>query len=117
MCAWTGITCSGERVTTINLSGNNLAGIIPTDITTLSDLTSLNIANNTITALPTNIDELTHLTNLQIDSNQITTIPENIINMISLQAGSFVNNCLNIYIPSTGTTFLDEMILAKRTVI
>jgi len=94
-------------VTAINLSENNLVGIIPTDITNLSDLASLNIANNTITALPTNIDTLTHLTNLQVNSNQITTIPENIINVTSLTAGSFVNNCLNISIPSTGTNFLD----------
>jgi uncharacterized protein YjbI with pentapeptide repeats len=43
VCNWAGITCSGGRVTEINLEHNNLAGSIPESISKLDKLQVLNL--------------------------------------------------------------------------
>ncbi|MBN1925354.1 MAG: hypothetical protein JW798_05930, partial [Prolixibacteraceae bacterium] len=55
---WYGVTVSGNRVTQINLSNNNLSGSIPAKIADLSNLTSLNISAN---QLQTDLPSLTRL--------------------------------------------------------
>ncbi|CAI9260099.1 unnamed protein product [Lactuca saligna] len=45
---WTGVTCSGSRVTEINLSGLGLSGGIGYQLTSLSSLNSFDISNNNL---------------------------------------------------------------------
>jgi Leucine rich repeat/Bacterial Ig-like domain (group 2) len=72
-CGWYGVTCSGGRVTGVNLPNNNLIGTIPASIGNLTDLTVLNLSSNQLTGnIPTRIVDLGGLTSLNLSSNQLT---------------------------------------------
>jgi Leucine-rich repeat (LRR) protein len=70
VCSWYGITCSGSgNVTKIVLPSNRLTGVLPAELSDLSNLQELNFQNNALTGtLPS---ELTKLKNvlLAIDLN------------------------------------------------
>ncbi len=48
-CSWAGITCSSlNRVTQVNLQGNQLSGPMPTDLSTLGSLETLYVSGNSL---------------------------------------------------------------------
>ncbi|KAL2248571.1 UNVERIFIED_CONTAM: Leucine-rich repeat receptor-like protein kinase TDR [Sesamum indicum] len=70
-CSWSGIQCNlTGQVTTLDLSGRNLSGRIPTDIRHLSHLRHLNLSMNSFDGLlEAAIFELPNLKTLDINHN------------------------------------------------
>jgi len=98
---WFGISVQYNHVDEINLSSNNLTGIIPADIQKLVNLEVLNLRNNQITgSIPSEIGSLNKLKELYLNSNQINnSIPIEIGNLTSLERLYLNNNQLNDTIP------------------
>lgn len=75
-CNWFGITCQNiggeDRVTDINLSGNNLSGDIPGSLGTMSLLEELDLSNNTLTnTIPATLGNLNNLLILKLNDNSL----------------------------------------------
>ena len=69
---WYGITTNTSGcVTEINLTNNNLSGIIPTEMNSLTELTSFKISQNSLMALAF-LTPLANLTTLEVQHNQLT---------------------------------------------
>lgn len=84
---WFGITVNGNRVTEIELSGNNLAGTLPAEMGSLSNLTFLNLGSNQITgSIPHGIGNLENLIYLYLNENELTdSIPVEIGQLSNLE--------------------------------
>jgi|GEM_PF-4370724 len=101
--SWYGITIGGpDRVTGINLSGNNLQGTLPTTIGNLDALTTFEVSANYLTGhIPGEIGNIVTLSNVNLYGNQFTgSIPPsfgNLSNLIFLELG---NNKLSGSIPA-----------------
>jgi len=70
---WAGVSCSGNRVTSLTRSGANLTGSLPAAIGNLTQLTTLNLSSNPMGGtIPTSIGKLTNLTTLDLSGNTHT---------------------------------------------
>jgi len=85
------------KITLLDLSDNNLTGIIPPGIENLSGLTSLNLANNNLTgAIPSEIGSLSSLTLLNLIDNELTgEIPPELALLYNLDLMYLSRNDLN----------------------
>src|SRR5690606_14827683 len=74
---WYGITIENDRVIEINLPFNNLEGLLPQEIGTLSSLRKVNFGFNKIGGtIPTSIKNLKELQSLELFMNRLEgTIP------------------------------------------
>ena len=99
---WSDITVTGDRVTAIDLWGNDLAGVIPPEIGTLSELRILRLYKNDLLGpIPTWIGALTNLEVLSLSSNDFTgSIPSWIGDLIHLEELYLSYNNLSGPIPS-----------------
>ncbi|CAK7340909.1 unnamed protein product [Dovyalis caffra] len=94
-CSWRGIKCdsSNTRVTSISLSRLGLSGTLPPEISTVSELESLAVQDNSLSG---DLPSLANLTNLQtvfLDSNNFTSIPPGFFQgLTSLQTLSIGSN-------------------------
>ena len=82
---WHGITVTDSQITEINLSSNNLSGVIPDELYTLTDLITLNLGWNYILegSIPPEVGNLTNLTYLDLNANSLDgPIPIEIGNLI-----------------------------------
>ncbi|KAJ0939638.1 putative protein kinase RLK-Pelle-LRR-Xb-2 family [Helianthus annuus] len=69
-CSWPGITCSGDRVTGINLPDNDIAGNLFSNFSGLSELTHLDLSKNTIDgAIPADLGRCRSLKVLNLSHN------------------------------------------------
>lgn len=68
---WFGVSVVNNEVTAINLPNNNLVGSVPVDLVNLSQLITLNIANNKIESVA-NLSTIPTLTNLNVSGNRLT---------------------------------------------
>ncbi|PRP87725.1 adiponectin receptor protein 2 [Planoprotostelium fungivorum] len=76
---FSGITCDGYgRVTAIDLSNRSLTGSIPTSITSLTSLQSINLRNNNLTGYIPPLNALNQLVYLYLDNNQLNVKSWNI---------------------------------------
>ena len=84
---WYGVTVSQNRVTSLNLSNNNLSGMIPGKLGDLSNLTILNLFGNALTgSIPKELGKLSRLTNLGLFRNQLSrSIPSQLGNLSNLE--------------------------------
>jgi len=83
---WYGVTVAGDRVTDLNLSGNNLSGALPASIVDLTQLDTLNLAANQLSgAIPAELGSLTSLTALHLNANQFSgAVPTEFDSLVSL---------------------------------
>jgi hypothetical protein len=82
---WYGITVSGDHVTKIDLSNNNLDGTIPGELSNLSYLTHLYLHSNQIKEIKPGVGNIQNLTHLYLYSNQLTGIPPGLGNLSNLE--------------------------------
>ncbi|XP_073043493.1 uncharacterized protein [Primulina eburnea] len=87
-CSWSGIKCDHKtgQVTTLDLSGRNLSGIIPSEIRYLSHLHHLNLSRNSLDGpFEDSIFELPNLRTLDINHNYFnSSFPPGISKLKSL---------------------------------
>ena len=101
--AWQGVTTDAdERVTRLELSGNNLQGPLPDELGQLGDLTVLNLGGNHLSGgIPLSIGQLTFLEALNLERNQLTgTIPPEIEHLENLETLNLAGNQLSGNLPT-----------------
>ncbi|KAM4092231.1 hypothetical protein ACB094_06G022900 [Castanea mollissima] len=71
-CKWKSVNCDGSnRVISINLASQSLTGTLPSDLGTITQLTTLSLQGNSLPSLA----NLTSLQKLYLDNNNFTSIP------------------------------------------
>lgn len=93
-CNWEQVECINNRVTTIDLTGKNVSGSIPEEISNLIDLENLILYDNKITSsIPSSIGKLKSLDTLDLGKNQMTgTVPNKFYMLESLRIAFLKNN-------------------------
>ncbi|XP_062109252.1 receptor-like kinase TMK4 [Humulus lupulus] len=91
--AWEGIKCSSGQVTAINLRDMSLTGTLPSDLGTLSQLTTLSLQGNHFKGAFPSMANLSLLETIYLDSNNFTSIPSGCFQgLTSLQTLSISQN-------------------------
>jgi hypothetical protein len=67
---WFGVTITNDRVSGLNLPGNNLNGVVPSHLADVVNLTTVDLSNNEISSLP-DLRQLTKLTSLNVSGNNL----------------------------------------------
>nr|GMD45783.1 receptor protein kinase-like protein ZAR1 [Ipomoea batatas] len=101
-CRWAGIVCDDtHRVTSVSLSGNKLAGYVPSEIGALSSLTSLNLSDNNFSNLiPAHLFNATSLISLDLSRNSFSgPLPVQITTLTTLTHLDLSSNLLNGSLP------------------
>jgi hypothetical protein len=98
---WKGVTVSGGHVTLIALRNNNLAGSIPSTLTSLASLTYLDLDSNQLSgSIPASLASLASLQILALHLNQLSgSIPPELGGLASLTDLELGNNQLSGSIP------------------
>lgn len=87
-CTWYGITCTEGRVVGIDLSNNQLTGVIPSSLGSLEQLTFLGLNVNQLSGeIPAELGNLTRLNYLYLSVNQLQgSIPPQLGQLSELRA-------------------------------
>ena len=104
VCSYPGITCNEERrVARIRLDENNLTGFIPSEISQLEYLISLNLSRNNLSgSIPSSIGDLINISTLYLNSNQLSgNIPPEIGSLTQLADLRLDFNSLSGVIPNS----------------
>jgi Leucine-rich repeat (LRR) protein len=110
-CAWEGITCSAgdANVTRIDLSSNNLVGILPSTLNQLSALLNFNAYDNQLTGAIPALTGLSALLNFNAYDNQLTGAIPALTGLSALQHFDVGSNQLTGTIPAlTGLSALED---------
>jgi hypothetical protein len=102
-CNWTGITCDYlGQIIEIDLSSNNLQGMLPQDLVALINLKQLKLNSNLLTdTIPNYWDSLDQLYFLDLRFNTFTgSIPFSFTTMAKINSIHLDNNSLDSIIPS-----------------
>ncbi|XP_058111763.1 putative receptor-like protein kinase At3g47110 [Magnolia sinica] len=104
-CQWKGVTCGRrhpQRVTSLNLSGQNLVGPISPYIANLTFLSIIDLANNSFHGMiPEEIGRLSHLQSLILSDNTFSgEIPANLTHCSELKVLNFRRNQITGRIPT-----------------
>ncbi|KAI7746723.1 hypothetical protein M8C21_012766 [Ambrosia artemisiifolia] len=85
-CDWRGVTCSGNLVTKLNISGSSIKGFIAEELFQLSSLQELILhGNKLIGPIPISVGSLKYLKVLDLGNNQLTgPIPSEIGNLVNI---------------------------------
>ena len=102
MDSWDGLTVRSARVTGLSLEGNQLTGIIPSELGGLSNLEELSLHDNQLSgAIPSELGDLTNLTVLSLHDNQLSgAIPSELGDLTNLTYLDLDANQLSGAIPS-----------------
>lgn len=101
-CSWGGVHCNDEgRVDMLDVYGKGLAGRIPSSLTSLTSLGTLNAKNNHLTGgIPSEIGVMSGLHSLDLGNNSLSgTIPASLSNCHQLELLALDNNQLSGTIP------------------
>ncbi len=103
MDVWQGITVTSGDITSVVISSANLTGKIPSSISKLKGLKTLDLQINKLSgSIPASLTQLTALTDLRLYSNQLTgSIPENIGNLTNLTFITLARNNLSGSVPAS----------------
>lgn len=95
-CSWGGIVCENDIVTEIRFETNNLGGMIPDELSSLSSLKALALENGVIIGtVPSSLGLLTSLEELDLNQNVLTgTLPLELAQISSLRILDMDNNML-----------------------
>nr|GEV76085.1 probable LRR receptor-like serine/threonine-protein kinase At1g63430 [Tanacetum cinerariifolium] len=101
-CNWVGISCSGDQVTKLNISGSSITGFIARELFQLASLQELILrGNKLIGSIPKEIGLLKNLKILDLGMNQISgPIPHEIGNLVSIVIINLQSNGLTGQLPS-----------------
>ncbi|KAK4482975.1 hypothetical protein RD792_010149 [Penstemon davidsonii] len=92
-CKWTGVSCSSNQVTSINLASKSLTGSLPPEITQLSTLKSLSLQKNQLSGPLPPLSNHPTLEEINLDFNNFDAIPKGFLSgLTSLQTFSISNN-------------------------
>ncbi|KAF4355294.1 hypothetical protein F8388_026564 [Cannabis sativa] len=93
--AWDGIKCSSGKVTVINLRDMSLIGTLPSDLGTLSQLTTLSLQGNHFKGSFPSMANLSLLQSIYLDGNSFTSIPsgcfQGLTNLQTLSISTNIN--------------------------
>ena len=74
---WFGVTVVGSNVEALDLSDNNLVGILSPELGNLANLTLLQLGINQLSGpIPVELGNLVNLNELYLDNNQFTSLPD-----------------------------------------
>ena len=95
-CRWGGIICEGNYVTEIRFETNNLGGILPDEIGSLSSLKALALENGVIVGtIPSSFGALLSLEELDLNKNVLTgSLPQELAQIASLRFLDLDSNML-----------------------
>ena len=93
---WYGVTPSEGYVQQINLTGNNLTGVLPAALKDLTYLTLLNLENNLISgSIPLELGNLVNLGSLALNNNLLSgSLPEELGQLVNLTLLNISDNLL-----------------------
>ena len=94
-CDSTGKSSSTDAIVSINLKKKNLRGTIPVELFLLSDLMSISLGNNKFItgSIPSSISTLNELTLLDLSNNALSgSLPDSIYTMTSLKSINVASN-------------------------
>ncbi|MDN5217502.1 fibronectin type III domain-containing protein [Fulvivirgaceae bacterium BMA12] len=92
---WYGVTTANGDVSAISLNNNQLSGIVPADISYLTEITFLSLSGNNIQEVPFEIGSLTNLISLYLNTNQLTELSIDFNSGMNLQSLLIANNHLS----------------------
>lgn len=75
-CEWNGVVCQYIRVVAIRLPSSSLAGTLSPYIALLTNLTNIDLHNNSLTGPFPDFSELSALETVYLGPNNFTSIPE-----------------------------------------
>ncbi|GJM88940.1 hypothetical protein PR202_ga05523 [Eleusine coracana subsp. coracana] len=104
-CTWVRVECNDDnRVTQLELAGNNFEGPIPPEYGNLTSLVAMDLFNNKLSGpIPSTIGNLKLLVFLRIDHNRLSgPIPAELAALLALAEADFSNNDLCGTIPTGG---------------
>ncbi len=101
-CSWYGVTCQAGHISQLDLSDNNLAGPLPAQLSSLSQLRVLNLKRNALTgAVPVELASLAQLQTLDLSENSLAgAVPVQLGNLAALQTLNLSNNQLSGPVPA-----------------
>ncbi|XP_076915954.1 putative LRR receptor-like serine/threonine-protein kinase At1g63430, partial [Bidens hawaiensis] len=101
ICNWLGVTCSGNQVTKLNISGSSIMGFIAEEVFQLSALQELILhGNKLIGSIPMSIGSLKYLRVLDLGKNELSgPIPAEISNLVSIITINLESNGLTGQLP------------------
>ncbi|CAN8258337.1 unnamed protein product [Cochlearia groenlandica] len=68
-CQWKGVRCSSGRVVSINLADKSLTGVLPSEISSLSELKSISLQRNKLSGEIPSFANLSSLQEIYLDDN------------------------------------------------
>ncbi|XP_010315276.1 receptor protein kinase TMK1-like isoform X2 [Solanum lycopersicum] len=88
---WLGITCDGENITVLNFQKSGLTGIISSNLSSITSIQRLILADNSLTGtIPNELTLLPKLTELDVSNNQLYgKIPQFKSSMVNLTNNFF----------------------------
>lgn len=108
-CKWKGIFCKSNRVVSINLPSSSLSGTLPSHLYPLTNLTHIDLHNNSLNGPLANFSGLSALETIYLGHNNFDIIPNgcfqavpslqilNLSNNLNLQQWSFTKNLIDSY--------------------
>ncbi|KAJ0987695.1 hypothetical protein J5N97_006051 [Dioscorea zingiberensis] len=101
--SWSWVQCSQDsepRILMINLSGKNLTGNIPLELTKLTNLVDLRLDGNELTGTIPDFSGCLNLEHIHLENNQLTgAVPSSLVDAPSLKELYLQNNMLSGSIP------------------
>lgn len=96
VCTWYGVNCTDAKVTQLELSGNELVGTLPSELSILDKLQFLTVARNDVSGpLPVSLFSLKSLGTLDVSFNTITgAIPPAVEAATSLNSLNVESNAM-----------------------